>query len=164
MKDGDGFGFDPSGKTAGGDEVFDLGVISAVAGCFMVVGRVGRGRRVGRVRVFVLMVMDVAMSVFFLVVVMFMFMLVQVIMVFARMRLTVRDAIFVSVFVAVVMREVNVEFNAFDGGFVSAGNVQMITVKIQLSQFVLKFVGIRTQIEQCADKHVAADPAEDVQI
>jgi hypothetical protein len=65
---------------------------------------------------------------------------------------------------AVIMREVNVELHSFDGGFVSAGNVQVVTIKLQILQLVLQSVRIDAKIEQRADKHITADAAEDIQI
>ena len=104
--------------------------------------------------ILVMVMMFTAMSVFMLV----------MMVVLVRMRVSVGRAIRVRVLAAVLMREVNIEFNAFNGGFVSAGNVQMVTIELQLFQFVLQFVRINTEVEQRADKHVAADAAEDVEI
>jgi hypothetical protein len=103
--------------------------------------------------ILVMVMMFIAMSMFML-----------VMMMLVRTRVSVRYAIRMRLLVAMFMREVNIEFNPFDGGFVSAGNVQMVAVEIQLFQFVLQFVRINTEVEQRADKHVAADAAEDVEI
>src|SRR6267142_2298175 len=96
--------------------------------------------------------------------VMSMFTLVMMVVVFVRMRVSVCHITSVCVLVAVLMRKVNVEFDSLDGGFMSAGNVQMVTVKIQFLQFVLQVVRVNAQVEQRANEHVAADPAEYVQI
>jgi hypothetical protein len=111
----------------------------------------------------VMVAVFVVMSVL-IVLVMVMLLLARIMLVLVRMRVSVSCAITMRVLVAVLMREVNVEFDSFDGGFVSAGNVQMIAVELQLFQFVFEVVRIDTEIEQRADEHVAADPAEDVQI
>lgn len=112
--------------------------------------------------ILVMVMMFLIVGVFMLV--MMILMLVNMMVVFVRMRVSVRLPIRMSVLVAVLVREVNVEFDSFDGGFVSAGNVQVVIVKLQLFQFVLQVARIDAEIEQRADKHVAADPAEDIQI
>ena len=112
--------------------------------------------------VFMLMLMAMVMSVFFFVMVVVMFMLV--LMNFVRMRVGVGHAISACMLVAMLIGEVDVELYASNSGFVRAGNMQVIAVKFELFQFVLEFVSIDAKIEQCADKHVAADAAENVQI
>ena len=64
----------------------------------------------------------------------------------------------------VVMAEMDIELNALDGSFVVAGNMEMIVFQSEFFQFILQPVRIDTQIDQCADEHVAADAAEYVQI
>lgn len=95
--------------------------------------------------------------------VLFFLMVVMVFMVMSMMFVVVMFIMLV-IFVRVLMGKVNVEFDSFDGGFVSAGNVEMIALKLELFQFVLQFVRIDTQIKQRADEHIAANPAEYVQI
>lgn len=69
-------------------------------------------------------------------------------------------------FVAMVMimREVNVEFHTFDAGLFPARDVQVVAIKPQFSQFLFQPARIHAQVNQCADQHVAADPAKNVQI
>ena len=40
----------------------------------------------------------------------------------------------------------------------------MVTIELQFLQLVLQVMRIDTEIEQGADKHIAADPAKDIQI
>src|SRR6266850_261509 len=109
--------------------------------------------------ILMMVMMFFVMSVFALVM-MVVFVLMRMMLVFVRMRVSVCHVTSVGV----LMRKVNVEFDSLDGGFMSAGNVQMIAVNLQFLQFVLQVVRVNAQIEQRADKHVAADPAEYVQI
>ena len=118
---------------------------------------------------FVVMAVRVMMSVLIILmmVVMFIFMgvfMLVMMVVLMGMRVSMRYPTSVRVLVAVLMREVNVELNSFDGGFMGARNVQMVTMKLQLFQFMLQIVRIDSKIQQCSNKHVAADPAEDIQI
>ena len=80
-------------------------------------------------------------------------------MVVAGMRVAVR-----AIFLVLPVGHVNVEFHAGDGRFLAARNVQVITLQRQLSQLTLQLASIHTQINQRAEKHVAADSAEDVQV
>ena len=114
--------------------------------------------------VLVLMSVLVILMVVMMFILVMMMVLVLMSLIFVRMRVSVGTAMSMHVLVAMLMREMNLELHSLDGGFVSAGNVQMVAVEIQLFQFVLQFVRIDTEIEQRADKHVAADAAEDVQI
>ena len=111
--------------------------------------------------VLVMVRMFVAMSVFVLVM---MLVLVSMMVVLVGMRVRVSRAIRMRVLMTLLMRDVNVELKTFDGGFVSAGNAQVVSFQVQLFQFVLQSVRIDTEIEQGTDKHVATDPAEDVQV
>ena len=109
--------------------------------------------------ILVMMMMFMVMSVFIV-----MMVLMSMLLVFGRMRVSVCHVTSVRVLVTVLMREVDIEFDSFDGRFLSAGNVQMVPIKLQLLQFVLQVVRINAQIEQRANEHVAADPAENIQI
>ena len=66
--------------------------------------------------------------------------------------------------VVMVLRQMNVELDAFDAGFLPACNVEVIAVQLQLLQVVLQPVGIHAQIQERADEHIAADAAEKVQV
>src|SRR4051812_30444398 len=112
---------------------------------------------------FFLMVMMAVFVLMSILIILVMVVLVFMNMIFVRMRVSVSRAMSMHVLVAMLMREMNVEFYSFDGGFVSAANVQMVTVEFQLFQFVLQVMSVHTQIEQCANKHVTANPAEDVE-
>ncbi len=80
-------------------------------------------------------------------------------MVVAGMRVAVH-----VIFLVLPVGHVNVEFHTGDGRFLAARNMQMITVQRQLSQLVLQLASIDSQINQRAEKHVAADSAEDIQV
>src|SRR5882672_3836463 len=99
--------------------------------------------------VVVMVAVLVLMSVLIILMMVMMFVLMGMMVVLVRMRVCVGRAISRRVFVAMLVSEMNVEFDSFDGGFVGAGNVQMVTLKLQLLQFVLQIVRIDTQVEQC---------------
>ena len=65
-----------------------------------------------------MMMMFMVMSVFIV-----MMVLMSMLLVFGRMRVSVCHATSVRVLVTVFVREVNVEFDSFDGRFLSTGNV-----------------------------------------
>src|ERR1041384_4768653 len=108
MENGDGFGFDPIGKTAGGDQVLDLREVSAMGMFVLMLGQV---RRVGVL---------VVVSLFLLMMVVSMCVAMLMIVMFVGMRVGVSHAICVSVLVVVHVREMNVEFDTLNGCFVSA--------------------------------------------
>jgi hypothetical protein len=70
----------------------------------------------------------------------------------------------VTVFVMVVVLHVNVELHAVDAGLLSAADVQVITAEIEFPQFAFEIANIHPQINQRADKHVAADAAEEIEV
>ena len=87
------------------------------------------------------------------------------------MRMTVRMSmtmfmrgVGMRMFMVVIAGKVNVEFHSFNAGFVAAGDVQVIAFERQLFQFARQLIGIYAQIDQCADEHIAADAAENIQI
>src|ERR1044071_35048 len=63
-----------------------------------------------------------------------------------------------------VVGQMNIELYTSDGSFLSAGDMQVITIEGQLFQFMLQVVAIYSEIDECAEKHVAANSAEDVEI
>ena len=87
-------------------------------------------------------------------------MVMIVIMVVTMMMMLVR----VVVRMFVVIRQMHVEFHAFDAGFLFARDVQVVAVELQFFKFVLQLVRVRAQINHRADEHVAADAAEDVEV
>jgi hypothetical protein len=62
------------------------------------------------------------------------------------------------------MGEMDVELDAFDGGFELPGSVKMEAFELQFFELMLEFVKIDSQINECADEHVAADTAEKVEV
>src|SRR5260370_6145663 len=106
----------------------------------------------------------VLMSVLIILMMVMMFVLMGMMVFLMRMRVSVGRAISRRVFVAMLVSEMNVEVDSFNGSFVSAGNVQVVPTEFELFQFVLQVVCVDSQIEQRADKHVAADSAENIQI
>jgi hypothetical protein len=60
--------------------------------------------------------------------------------------------------------QMDIKLHAGDAGFLLARNVQMITAEFQFLQLAFQLAGIRAEVNQRADEHVAADAAEDVEI
>ena len=60
--------------------------------------------------------------------------------------------------------DMNVELSASDTPLGSATEVEVITIDLEFSQLVFEPGGIHAQIQQSADKHVAADSAEEVEV
>ena len=100
------------------------------------------------------------------VVIMMMVMVTVLIAVFVRRIVVVVVMVFVTVLVrmAVVVFGMNVELGAFDLETFLALGVQVVAVQVQLLQFVLELVKINAEIEHRANKHIAADAAEDVEV
>ena len=67
-------------------------------------------------------------------------------------------------FLVFLVCHMNVEFYPSNGGFLASRKMQVITTQRQFSQLTLQLASIHTQINQRAEKHVAADSAEDVQV
>ena len=73
---------------------------------------------------------------------------------------------FVWLFVAmtVVVREVDVELDAGDRGFLLARNVEVIAVQLEFFQLPFEFGGVHPQVKECGDEHIAGDAAENVEV
>jgi hypothetical protein len=70
-----------------------------------------------------------------------------------------------SVVVIVTMRTVHIEFHAFDVGFGGAADVQMpVLIERQFTQLGFQFPRVHAEVDHGAEKHVAADAAEDVEV
>ena len=46
----------------------------------------------------------------------------------------------------------------------SAREVQMITVQAKAGELLLQFAGVHPEVQQGADEHVSADPAEQIKV
>ncbi len=87
-----------------------------------------------------------------------------------RMRMGMRRHMFVR-FVRVrvgvgmgAIFQVDVELHAFDAGFRAAGDVEVVTGKVELGQVGLQRVKINAEINQGAEKHIPTDAAEDIEV
>ena len=58
----------------------------------------------------------------------------------------------------------DIEFNTFDGGLVLASDVEVVASDIEFAQLPFKRRERGSEIEQCADEHIATDTAEDIEI
>jgi len=115
-----------------------------------------------------LMLMPMLMSVLMLVSVLVFVAVPRFMPMFVRMRMGV--AVNVGAGIMSMLRktamvgEMHVELGAGDARFMSVRRVQMISVQMQFAQFAFEPVKIHPQIYQCADKHIAANSAEQIQI
>lgn len=92
--------------------------------------------------------------------VMIMRMLVAMIMIVTMVMMPV---IMVMMVVAVFVLQMNVKFSALDLKSFRTLRMQVITVDVQLLELVLELVKINAEVQHRADKHIAADAAEDVE-
>ncbi len=70
---------------------------------------------------------------------------------------------FVLMAVSVLMGQMHIELHSFDLRFVLAGRVQMVSIKAELRELMFQLVKIDTEIQHCADKHVTADAAKNIE-
>ena len=66
--------------------------------------------------------------------------------------------------VMMVLFQMHVELCPLDMGALLAGGMEVVSLEFKLGQFVLKPAQIDSQVDQCADKHVSTDAAEEVKI
>jgi hypothetical protein len=147
MEDSQCLFFYPRRQLAAGNEVKDHCVVST-----MFVG------------VIVILVI-VVMLVFVRMLVPLMFVLVTVLMVM-RVRVRMSCSIGVSMFMrmGVSVSKVHIELNAFNRCLVGARRMQMEAIQAEFVQLVLELVKIDPSIKERADKHIAANPTEDVEV
>ena len=131
LKDRDGFLLYPVGQRACGDKLFNLGERAAVLVVVVVL-------------VAVVMVMAVAVRV----------------TVGGRMGMFVRMLVGVFVSVPVSVGQMDIELNPFDAAFMRAAEMEMVTLQPEMGQCAFEFPRFNSQVNQRADEHVAADPAE----
>jgi len=60
--------------------------------------------------------------------------------------------------------QMDIKLHAGDAGFLFARDVKMIAAEFQLLQLALQLARIRTEVNQRADEHVAADAAENIEV
>jgi len=60
--------------------------------------------------------------------------------------------------------DMHVKLYARDAALLAAAGVQVVAMKAELHQLPLELLRVNAKINQRADQHVAADPAEDVEI
>ena len=97
---------------------------------------------------------------------------------FAMAVLRVRMAVSVRMLMRVVMSmvvtggsrvmvfvgEVDVELHTGDGAFMALGKVQVIALQVQRGQCFFQLRGINAQVYKRANKHVAADSTEEIEV
>jgi hypothetical protein len=67
-------------------------------------------------------------------------------------------------FLVLLICHVNVEFYSGNGGLLGSRKMQVITTQGQLSQFMLQLASIDSQIDQGAQKHVAAHAGKTIEV
>ena len=58
----------------------------------------------------------------------------------------------------------NIKFDSYDAGFLASRDMQMVALNLQFRQFLLQPARVDPQVNKRADKHIAADSAENVEI
>src|SRR5688572_27925534 len=94
-------------------------------------------------------------------------MIVVLVFVFMVMRVTVMMmgiVVLMVVFFMAMFVRMHVELHSLDAGFALAGGVEVKIAEIKLAEFILKPLKWHTQIKQRADKHIATNSAEDIEI
>src|SRR4029077_13468034 len=92
-----------------------------------------------------------------------------------RVRVDMGMAVIVVMVMSVIMRvsclrvvmvpgQVNVEVDALNTAFMAAADVQVVAIQSEFAQFLFELPAIDAEIEQGADKHVAADAAEQIEV
>ena len=136
LKHRDRFLLHPGRKFTARDELFDFGKIATV-------------------------IVRVIMVVFRFVMMMAMIVRVSVLML---MVMSMFVAVLMIVVMLMFMREVDIKLHASDGGFLSARDVEMIAVELELFQLAFEFAGVHAEVEQRGDEHVASNAAEEVEV
>jgi hypothetical protein len=72
--------------------------------------------------------------------------------------------VFVTVIVSMVIGQMNVEFHTGDPGFFLARDVEVVTIDAQFLQFMFELMRVDAEVQQRAEKHIAADAAEDIEV
>jgi hypothetical protein len=150
MEHGHGPILDPDGKSGPLDQIPDLFKIAGLTGSMLtivyrVVDVAVLRRRIGLVLMPVMMMFVFWMAVRFAV--------MRVVM--AMMR-----AVIVEVFPFVIGMDVNVDFNPVDQRLSAPAAMQVIALQGELAQFLLQLLEVQPHVDQRAEEHVPADPAE----
>ena len=84
-----------------------------------------------------------------------------IVLLFMRMRMAMRAGF---AMVMLVIFQMHIEFDTAYLCLLAAGGVKMVTLEPELFQFAAEPVGVHAQINECADEHIAADAAEDIEV
>ncbi len=68
------------------------------------------------------------------------------------------------IFVRVFLGDMHVELRPGDARLLGAADVDVVAVKVQLGELVFELPGVDAKVQQRADKHVAADPANQIEV
>ena len=68
------------------------------------------------------------------------------------------------VVVIMLVSQMNIEFHPGNSRFFLARNVEVIAIEPQFLQLMLEAMRINAKIQQRRHKHIAADPAEDIEV
>src|SRR6266567_3898520 len=60
--------------------------------------------------------------------------------------------------------QMHIKFHSFNAGALLSGNVEMVFLQPEFSQFMLELGEIDPQIQQRPKKHVSTNPAENVEV
>lgn len=110
------------------------------------------------------LVMIIVVVIVVMMMVMMLVLMGRIIIVVMMVMMTVVVFMLVPVRMAVLVLEMDVELRPLYLKTLRPLRVQVITVQLQLLQFALELAEINAQIQHRADKHIAANAAEDVEI
>src|SRR5436190_18680169 len=95
---------------------------------------------------------------------MLMLLLVAMMVVTVLVMVVVVVMVIIARFVVMIVFDVHVEPGPVDARLLSARGVDMEFVEAKFFQFVLQLAQVHAEVKHRADKHVAADPAEHIQV
>jgi hypothetical protein len=156
VKDSRGFLFNPGGKRAAGNQLFNLPVIAAM----FVFVLMFMGVRMSVVIVMLMLVVMVMLVRVLVIVMMFMLMFVTIVSV----RVSMFHATGVGMLMRVFVGKMNIEFDTFDSGFLRPLRMQVKAFDTEFLKFMLQLVKIHAQVEQSSNQHIAADAAENIEV
>jgi hypothetical protein len=93
-----------------------------------------------------------------------MLVMVMMMLVFAMMAMSVLMFMFMPMLVVMMITHVHIKFYALDTSLLRVSCAQVIIFNGKLFQLAFQRAQLDAQIEKRADEHVAADPAEAVEV
>ena len=80
--------------------------------------------------------------------------------VIVRMRVGMGMRMLVCMKCSVFVRQMYIKFNSLNSHFLPARNMKVISFHSEFAQFVLELIAIHPEVDERANKHIAADATE----